>query len=65
MDELRDRDSENFPEDVVRESVQEPEKEHSQGERSDDRIPIHQRVWEDLLATEFSYWKFVSKTGTT
>ena len=50
----------------VQDSVQEQEKEHSQGERSEDHIPLHQRSWEDLPANEYSRrytWvsKFVGK----
>ena len=51
----------------AQECVQDQDKEHSHGERSEDRK--NQRVWEDLTANEFSYeykWetqvsKFVSE----
>ena len=46
VDELRHRESQNFSEDVAPECVQRQEKEQSQGERSEDHIPNHQRVWE-------------------
>ena len=64
MDELRHRESENLPEEFVQESVQEQEKEHSQYVRSEARIPIHQRVWEDLHANEFSFgYKWVNQVS--
>ena len=46
VDELRHRESQNLPEEVAQEWVQDQDEEYSQGERSDDRIPIHKRVWE-------------------
>ena len=55
VDELRYRESENLPEEVAQEIVQDEDKEHSQGERSEDFFLIHQRVWEDLAANEYSY----------
>ena len=54
VDELRYRESENLPDDVVQESVQQQEKQHSQGESPEDHIPFHQRSWEDLPANEYS-----------
>ena len=55
VDELRHREAENLPEEVAQECVQGQDKEHSAGERSDDHIPIHQRIWEDLSANGCSY----------
>ena len=53
MDELRHRESENLLEEVAQECVQDQDKdeEHSQGERSEASIPIHQRVWEAVTVT--------------
>ena len=55
VDELRYRESQISLEEVAQECMQDQDEERSQGERSDDRIPIHKRVWEDLTANEFSY----------
>ena len=57
------------PEMIFLKKLQDQDKEHSQGERSEDRTAIRLRVWEDLSANEYNYgykWetqvsKFVSK----
>ena len=45
VDELRHRESENLPEEVAHECMKDKDQEQSQGERSDDRIPMHDRSW--------------------
>ena len=42
VDELRHSESENLPAEVAQECVQDQENEHSQGDRSENHIPIHQ-----------------------
>ena len=55
VDESRHRESENLPEEIAQEGVQDQDKEHSQGEKSEARIPIQQRVWEDTPANEYTH----------
>ena len=55
VDELRHRESENLPEEVAQECVQDQDEQHSLGEWSEDRIPIRRGIWEDLAANEFSF----------
>ena len=50
VDELRHREPENLPEEVAQECIQDQDKEHSQGERSEACIISHQKVWEYLPA---------------
>ena len=49
---MRYANQKTLPGEVAQESVH---KEHSQGERSQDHIFIHQSVWEDLSAKDHSY----------
>ena len=55
VDELRHREPENLPEEVAQECIQDQDKKHSQGERSEACILSHQKVREYLPAKRFSY----------
>ena len=62
VDELQCKESEDLPEKVAQECMQ--DQEHSQSERSEDCIPIHKGLWDHSTDNEFSHgykWEHKSR----